>query len=229
MQLDEDTGPTRRVRVNTEGVLQSSPGAPPPFRSRKGLGENLSTGHRRVNPGRACKSTNVVYTLQEEGTVLPPDDIAPSSYRAAVNSAEGADWRDAIKTELSTLQTERRCWRYVQYPSRGTPILRCHFVFKKKKEKHLGQVVRFKARLVVDGSGQKKGVNFSETFAPVVKYATFRVFCAVCAVYGLEIHQLDVKMCSSTPLLTKRSTCIPMRRCMHHQVRSAYCYAHYTV
>jgi hypothetical protein len=26
MQLDEDTGPTRRVRVNTEGVLQSSPG-----------------------------------------------------------------------------------------------------------------------------------------------------------------------------------------------------------
>jgi hypothetical protein len=169
MELAEDTGVIRRVRVNTECVLHSSPGAPPPFRNRKGLSENLSTGNRRVvNPGRACKSTNVVYTLQEEGTVPPPDVIAPSSYRAAINSAEADDWRNAIRTKLSTLQTERRCWRYVQYPPRGTPILRCHFVFKKKK--HLGQVARFKARLVVDGRGQRKEVNFSETFVlPVVK------------------------------------------------------------
>lgn len=120
-----------------------------------------------------------------------PDDIAPSSYRAAMNSPEAAEWRKAVRAELATLLTERRCWRYVPYPPKGTPILRCHFVFKKKK--HLGQIVRFKARLVVDGSGQKQGVNFSETFAPVVKYATFRVFCAICALHGLSIHQLDVK------------------------------------
>jgi hypothetical protein len=63
--------------------------------------------------------------------------------------------------------------------------LRCHFVFKKKK--HHGQVVRFKAR------GQRQGINFSETFAHVVKYATFRVFCAICALHGLTIHQLHVK------------------------------------
>jgi hypothetical protein len=54
-------------------------------------------------------------------------------------------------------------------------------------------VVRYKARLVVDGSGQRQGVHYSDTFAPVVKYATFRVFCAICALHGLSIHQLDVK------------------------------------
>jgi hypothetical protein len=46
---------------------------------------------------------------------------------------------------------------------------------------------------VVDGSGQRKGINFSETIAPVVKYATFRVFCAICALHGLSVYQLDVK------------------------------------
>jgi hypothetical protein len=117
-----------------------------------------------------------VCTLQEEGTTPVPDDIAPSSYRAALASNEAANWRKAIRSELQTLQHDRRCWRFVPYPPRGTPILRCHFVFKKKK--HFGQVVRYKARLVVDGSGQRQGVNYSAIFAPVVKYATFRVFCA---------------------------------------------------
>jgi hypothetical protein len=53
--------------------------------------------------------------------------------------------------------------------------------------------VRYKARLVVDGSEQRQGVNYSETFAPVVKYATFRVFGAISALHGLLILQLDVK------------------------------------
>jgi hypothetical protein len=93
MELDENTGPISRARVNTSGVLQSSLGEPPPFRSRKGLRENLSTGNRRVNFDRSCKHTNMVYTL--------PEDIAPSSYRAAINSDEAVEWRKAIKAELS--------------------------------------------------------------------------------------------------------------------------------
>ena len=117
--------------------------------------------------------------------------MAPSSYRAALNSVDAAAWRQAIVEELTTLQKDRRCWRFAPYPPHGTPVLRCHFVFKKKK--HLGHVVRHKARLVVDGSKQQQGVNYSETFAPVVKYASFRVFCAICALHGLAIHQLDVK------------------------------------
>jgi hypothetical protein len=98
---DVDISPSW-ARVNTFGVSRRSP-AQPPFRSRKSLTENLSTGNRRVNPDRACKSPNVVYTLQEEGTAPVPDDIAPSSYRAALASNEAADWREAIRSELQTL------------------------------------------------------------------------------------------------------------------------------
>jgi hypothetical protein len=66
-----------RARVNTSGVSRSSP-TQPPFRSRKSLTENLSTGNRRVNPDRACQSPNFVYTLQEEGTLILPLTGQPS-------------------------------------------------------------------------------------------------------------------------------------------------------
>jgi hypothetical protein len=158
----------------------------------------------------------VVYTLQEEDTAPVPDDIAPSSYRAALASNKAADLREAIRSELQTLQHDRRCWRFVPYPPRGTPILHCHFVFKKKK--HFGQVVRYKVRLVVDGSGQRQGVNYSETFAPVVKYATFRVFCAIGALHGLSIHQqLDVKNTSIYAPLEEEVYMLT-KKCMLHQV-----------
>jgi hypothetical protein len=49
---DVDISPSRD-RVNATGVSQSS-SRMPPFRSRKGLAENLTAGNRRVNPDRAC-------------------------------------------------------------------------------------------------------------------------------------------------------------------------------
>lgn len=71
-------------------------------------------------------------------------------------------------------------------------ILRCHFVYK-VKYKDDGKVDRLKSRLVVDGSQQKVGVDYKETFAPVVKYKSVRIFLAICSVFKMYIHQLDVK------------------------------------
>ena len=43
----------------------------------------------------------------------------------------------------------------------GVNLLRCHFVFKIKFKN--GKVDRLKSRLVVDGSQQHKGVDYSDT------------------------------------------------------------------
>jgi hypothetical protein len=143
---------------------------------------------QRVLPDRACK--NAVYILQETGS-LEQDETSPPSYRAALASEERLDWKRAMQEEITTLQEERGCWKFVPYLRGHQRILRCHFVFK-KKTKH-GKVVRYKARLVIYGSGQVQSINYSETFAPVVKYASFRLYCAVCCVHHMQIHQLDVK------------------------------------
>ena len=95
-----------------------------------------------------------------------------------------------MKEEIDVLWRKRKCWTVVKIPA-GVNLLRCHFVYKIKFKN--GKVDRLKSRLVVDGSQQHKGIDYSDTFAPVVKYTTFRLFVAICAIFKMQIHQLDVK------------------------------------
>ena len=43
------------------------------------------------------------------------------------------------------------------------------------------------------GNYQIFGVDFTETFAPVAKYKSFRLLLALSAKLGLTVHQMDVK------------------------------------
>ena len=53
--------------------------------------------------------------------------------------------------------------------------------------------MKYKARLVVKGFSQKKGVDFDEIFSPVVKMSSIRVILGLTASMDLELEQLDVK------------------------------------
>ena len=50
-----------------------------------------------------------------------------------------------------------------------------------------------KARLVVKGFRQKKGVDFNETFSPVVKMSSIKTVLSLTATLDLEVEQMDVK------------------------------------
>lgn len=51
--------------------------------------------------------------------------------------------------------------------------------------------MRYKARLVVKGCSQRRGIDYEETFSPVVRYSSIRMLLALTAKYGLEVHQMD--------------------------------------
>jgi hypothetical protein len=61
-----------------------------------------------------------------------------------------------------------------------------------KIDKH-GQLKRRKARFFAKGYRQVKGIDFQESFAPVVRYDSLRVVLAIAASHDLELVQLDVK------------------------------------
>jgi hypothetical protein len=65
------------------------------------------------------------------------------------------------------------------------------WVYKLKKED--GGEKRYKARLVVKGFAQKKGIDFDEIFSPIVKITSIRTILSFVAVEYLHLEQLDVK------------------------------------
>ena len=52
---------------------------------------------------------------------------------------------------------------------------------------------RFKARLVVKGYSQRKGIDYAEIFYPVVKLTSIRILLSIVASENLHLEQMDAK------------------------------------
>jgi hypothetical protein len=59
-----------------------------------------------------------------------------------------------------------------------------------------GSLDRYKARWVLRGFTQCPGVDYDETYSPVVKFATVRAVLSLAPSRNWAIHQLDVKNAS---------------------------------
>jgi len=77
-------------------------------------------------------------------------------------------------------------WSFVKLPKNRT-IVNCSWVYKTKYNIH-GHVDRYKARLVAKGSSQIFGINFNETFIPIVKFASIRSILAILAAEQLQLR-----------------------------------------
>ena len=61
------------------------------------------------------------------------------------------------------------------------------------QKKSDGTIDRYKARLVAKGFKQRYGIDYEDTFSPVVKIATIRLVLSVAVSNGWELRQLDVQ------------------------------------
>ena len=70
--------------------------------------------------------------------------------------------------------------------------LKNKWVFKVNVEEH-NLKPRYKARLVVKGFGQRKGIDFDKIFSPVVEMSSILIVLGLTVSLNLEIEQMDVK------------------------------------
>ncbi|GKD81949.1 ribonuclease H-like domain-containing protein, partial [Tanacetum coccineum] len=98
--------------------------------------------------------------------------------------------QNAMRDEYTTL-IKNKSWTLVPRPP-DTNIVHCMWLFRHKYMAD-GNLSRYKARLVANGSTQLERVDVDKTFNPVVKPGTIRTVLSLGASRHWPIHQLDVK------------------------------------
>jgi histone deacetylase 1/2 len=82
-------------------------------------------------------------------------------------------WVDAMNSEYHALM-KNKTWRLVPSPPKGTNVIGCKWVYK-IKHKSDGTIDRYKSRLVAKGFKQRYGIDYEDSFSPVVKATTIRL------------------------------------------------------
>ncbi|KMQ88959.1 putative retrotransposon, partial [Lasius niger] len=113
----------------------------------------------------------------------------PEAISEAVSGPEGAKWKQAIEYELEAHE-RNKTWTLMPRVS-GEKTIDSKWVFKALRNED-GSVWRFKARLCARGFQQREGVDYIETFSPVVRYDSLRVLLATITQDDLEAAQFDV-------------------------------------
>jgi hypothetical protein len=98
-------------------------------------------------------------------------------------------WHAAMSDEFSTL-SQTRTWVLVTRPP-GVNIVGSKWVFRTKHRPD-GSVEKHKARLVARGFTQQLGIDYGDTFSPVMKPATVRLVLSIVVSRGWTLRQIDV-------------------------------------
>ena len=102
-----------------------------------------------------------------------------------MGSSDSSKWICAMDEEMQSLM-KNQTWELVPLPQ-GNRAIGCKWIYKVKDDG------RYKARLVAKGFAQRKGKEYDEIFAPVVRHTSIWILLALVAIYDLELEQLDVK------------------------------------
>ena len=117
----------------------------------------------------------LIYAFQEE----------PQTLKQALKTADREKWLTASKEEYDNL-IEMGTWKLVSLPHDKKPI-KCRWRYVIKADNC------FKAKLVAKGFTQVQGIDYEETFPPVLRYESIWYILAHAALLDWEIKAMDVK------------------------------------
>ncbi|RVW75547.1 Retrovirus-related Pol polyprotein from transposon RE1 [Vitis vinifera] len=128
--------------------------------------------------------------LSSSSSVLVASIDSISVPKTVTEALNHPGWKNAMLEEICALE-DNHTWNLVDLPQ-GKKVVGCKWVFAVKVHPD-DSVARLKARLVARGYAQTYGVDYSDTFSPVAKLNSVRLFISIAASQQWMIHQLDIK------------------------------------
>jgi hypothetical protein len=132
----------------------------------------------------------VIQSMKAADTGSNSEHFEPTSLKEAMNCDEAHLWQASVQDEFDSHQ-KNGTWSLEALPV-GRQAIGTRWVFKVKPG-HLTTPPRYNSRFVAKGYAQIKGIDYEETYSPVVRYDSLRVILSMCADLDLEMSQLDIK------------------------------------
>jgi histone deacetylase 1/2 len=148
-----------------------------------------------ASPASTCPRTRAqagihkpkVYT---DGTIRYGLSAISAEPRSIDEAVADTNWKNAMDVEYSALM-KNKTWHLVP-PKKGRNVIDSKWVFK-IKTKSDDSIDCYKTRLVAKGYNQRYGINYEDTFSPVVKAATIRLVLSLAVSSGWSLRQQDVR------------------------------------
>jgi hypothetical protein len=145
----------------------------------------VSKPPNRYKPGETMTQDKAYLNLLDTNEIYDE----PTSFEEALKSKFKENWKAAIKSELDSLE-ENETWTISELP-KNKKAIKTKWIFKIKRNS-IDKPERFKARLVAKGYDQELGIDYHETFAPVVKAQSLRLLLAIAINERYKIHHVDI-------------------------------------
>ncbi|TPX74421.1 DNA-directed DNA polymerase [Chytriomyces confervae] len=154
---------------NSEGEEEAR--SPSPIRILQRLDKvaardiNSAVDQSNIIDGRRRQATYAFSTMTED----------PKSIGEALQRDDAPKWKDAILDELNSL-VKNGTWEVIDLKKEPTKNIADTKWVHKKKQDAAGVFEKYKSQLVVQGFTQVEGVDYDETFAPVVRSTTIKAY-----------------------------------------------------
>ena len=112
-------------------------------------------------------------------------------YHQAMKADDADEFRKAMKKEIDSFN-EEKIFELIPISKKPDHKSLIPFVWSfKRKRNPMGELIKHKARLCVYGGKQVQGIDFWNTYAPVIQSTTVRIMLILHQINGWQCRHLD--------------------------------------
>jgi transposase InsO family protein len=169
-----------------------APTAPPPMRSLRSR-SNIQRPERYRDDANAVDAPmdDIHYEQLKMAHAMIAVLDMPSTYAEGMTESNKPLWQPPIRHEIKAHE-DNNTWELTDATSLppNVKLVGTRWVMTVKKDEH-DQIVKRKARIVAQGFSQRPGVDYDDTYSPVIRYDSLRLIIFIAIFKGWLLRQID--------------------------------------